>query len=166
MDQHGPTASPASPRTHSRDRWVKIAFVVVTVVLVVFIYHKQRGGLSIPGWGDDLDEAMEQGRREGRLVLVLFVSDPPGTMATQLANTIRNEQNVKAVTDGRYVAVIAAVDTALKSDVARLHRLKTLPTLVLLGSAGLERNRREGMVGEVPFRQGFLDCSDVVSPSP
>ena len=165
MDQQGPTAGPASSRTHSRDRWVKIVFVAATVVLVVFIYHKQRGGLSIPGWGDNLDTAMEIGRREGRPVLALFVSDPPGTTAAVLANTIRNEQNVKAVTDGKYIAVIVTVDTALKSDVAKLYKLKTLPTLLLLGSTGLERNRREGLVGEVPFRQGFLDCNEIVLPS-
>jgi hypothetical protein len=167
MDEPSRTDTRKSPALSRRDRWVKLGFVAVLSALAIVIYYYQRGGLSLPGWGDDLDEALAQAHQENRLVLALFVSDPPGELARQLAKkTIQDPINTKAIQDGRYVTVIVTVDTALQSRMARTCGLKSLPTLLLLGPKGEERNRREGMVGEVPFRQGFLDCTDVMRPGP
>jgi hypothetical protein len=165
MDEQSQADKPKAQATTRRDRWIKLGFVAVTLAAVVYIYYRQRGGLSIPGWGTDLDAALQKASQEGREVLVLFVSDPPGEIAQQLAKATV-PMNAKAIKDGRYVAVVVTVDTALQSETARFYKLKTLPTLLLVGPEGLERNRREGMVGELEFRRGFLDCAEIVRPTP
>ena len=61
-----------------RDRVIRLAFVIVTLVVVGFLFWLQRRGLSLPGWGSDLPAALARAAAEGRSVVVFFASSPPG----------------------------------------------------------------------------------------
>ena len=60
---------------------------------------------------------------------------------------------------------LGIVDVGLTDPTATTYRLRRLPTLMVLDAGGREKNRREGPVGEVDFRDGFLDLRAVRRPS-
>jgi len=149
----------------SKERWVKGVFLLITVVVVAAVVVMQRSGPSLPGWGDDLDAALAEAGRDDRRVLAFFMSDPPGATARWLAqNTLR--MNHKAIEDSGVLPVKVVVATSLQSEPARHYNVRKLPTLMVLSPTGEELNRRTGRVGEVEFRQGFLDLAVVKGPEP
>ncbi len=150
-------------RMPSKERWVKGAFLLITVVVVAAVIMMQRSGPSLPGWGDDLKATLAQAGREDRRVLAFFLSDPPGAEARWLAdNTLHT--NRKAIEDSGILPVKVVLDTALRSETARRYEIGELPTLMVLSPNGEELNRRAGRVGEVEFRRGFLDLAVVKGP--
>lgn len=169
MEQARPASDPAAataaggrPRS-ARDRVIKVAFAVVTLTVVGMLYWYQRRGLSLPGWDSDLKAALQQASTQNRPVLVFFVSSPPDQTSRELAKTTI-PKNAQAIKDGRFLTVMVKVGNPAKSELAQRHQVVKLPTMLVLGPDGAERNRREGFIGELPFRSGFLDCRDVVSP--
>ena len=147
-----------------RERRTKIIFLLITLLIVAVIYKLQRTDTRLAGWSKDLNASMTQAVRENRPLLVLFDSDPPSTTSRNLvATTI--EKNIKYIDDGKFICVAVSVDTGLKDPVSRRYRLSLLPTMLIIGPDGIEKNRREGIIGEVPFRQGFLDCKEVHGPT-
>jgi hypothetical protein len=156
---------PARPR---RDRAIKLAFVLVTLVIVALLYWSQRRGLSLPGWGNDLTAALAQAAAENRPVVVLFASAPPGEPERWLKSSILTKpENETALLDGRFIKVMLNVGNAAASEPVKRYKITEMPTLLVLGPNGIEKNRRpcrSQRIGEVEFRTGFLDCSQVVPP--
>jgi len=123
----------------------------------------QRSGPRLPGWGEDLDAALARAARENRRVLAFFMSEPPSATARWLAdNTLR--MNRKAIAESRVVPVKVVLETSLDSETAKRYEIRELPTLMVLSPSGKELNRRTGRVGEVEFRQGFLDLAVIKGP--
>ncbi|MCJ7544903.1 MAG: hypothetical protein MUP47_10155, partial [Phycisphaerae bacterium] len=73
--------------------------------------------------------------------------------------------NAQAIKDGRFIAVMVKVRNLSRSNLASRYGIAKLPTLLVIGPDGAEKNRREGFIGEPEFRTGFLDCSQVVGPA-
>lgn len=141
----------------SRDRWIKIGFVLILIAVAIAIYSFQRRDLRIEGWGNDLNAALAQAKAENRKVVAFFVSTPPSDTAKEIAQRrIPKPDNLQALKEGNFIPVIVTVDNRLESDVAKKYKLTTLPTLIVLLPDGTERNRNEGMIGEVDFRQQLL----------
>ncbi len=156
-----PTPSKASP---AKDHRVKVGFLIVLLIAVVAVLIIQRRGPQQKGWSEDLPAALERARKMNRPLLVFFTSSPMGaTTRRMFATTLAQPANKKAIASGRFIRVKVSVDS-LKSERAKKYRLKSLPTMLVLDSQGYENNRREGFVGEVPFRRGFLDRKDVQKP--
>ena len=63
-----------------------------------------------------------------------------------------SKQGLQGLTDG------------LSGDLAKRYKLTKLPTMVILDANGKELNRREGFIGEVEFRRGFLDLTKIEAP--
>ena len=169
--QESQAAAPAAaegPRRPKRDRVIKLAFVVVTLAVVALLYWSQRRGLDLPGWGSDLPAALTQAATEHRSVVVLFASLPPGEPERWLKDSIfPKPENEAALRDGRFIKVLQNVGSLSASQTAARYKITELPTLLLLGPDGVEKNRRlcrTRRIGEVEFRTGFLDCSQVVPP--
>ncbi|MCK4602391.1 MAG: hypothetical protein KAU28_07980, partial [Phycisphaerae bacterium] len=111
----------------------------------------------------DLDAAMEQAADEKRPLLVFFMGSPPSDTTHRLAKgTLGRPGNIRAIRKGDFLCIVAK--TSLKSDLATKYKITTLPTLLILSPAGKEQNRREGFIGEVDFRNGFLDLKKVNKP--
>ncbi len=148
------------PRKSNRERRVKIGFVVLLLVAVAGVIMIQRRGLEIEGWGKDLEAALQQGEAEDRPIVVFFVSSPPSNTAKTIQTHILRPANQQSLKDGKFIPVIVELSSSLDSDVARRYQVRGLPTLMVLTPGGKERNRSEGNIGEVPFRQEFLENSN------
>lgn len=144
----------------------KLAFLVVAALLAGVVYwYLQQGKTILRDWPDDLAKALRQAKAENLRVLAFFVSSPPSETTLRMARTtLKKSHNQRAIASGGFLRVKVSLDTSLKSDTARRHKITKLPTMLILGPDGKELNRREGMIGEVPFRSGFLDCAEVVQP--
>jgi hypothetical protein len=160
-DNNAPQARPGT------DRRMKIVFVVVLLIAAACVYYLQRrppGDLT-KDWPEGLGTALARAKDENRQVLVFFVGKSLSDTARRLLDTtLRQPANKKAIAEGRFMRVHMALDSSLRSDAATKYKIKELPTMVLLGPDGAERNRREGFIGEVPFRSDFLSCKVIQKP--
>ena len=150
---------PATPKRNTRG---KLLFLGALLAAAVGIFLLQQRGLSLSGWGSDLDAALQQAQTENRPIVVMFLRNPPSETARQTKTVIGRPENQKALQDGKFIPVL--VETRLDSDLCKKYSITRLPTLMVLLPNGAERNRYEGIdhIGEIPFRQVFLDYQ----PSP
>lgn len=154
------TAPTPKPRSSSPgQRWVRMGFVVVVIVVVGALSFKHRSMPAPRGWTENLNEALHQARTEGRKTVVLFVDHPIGYYGRKLIQTtLRKPGNRNAIVKGQFVAVMVRLKGKAKKDLMAKYKLSDLPTLLLLDPRGKELNRREGdqTLPEVPFRNEFL----------
>ncbi|MBN1513981.1 MAG: hypothetical protein JXB13_18330 [Phycisphaerae bacterium] len=66
-----PSGPPAPPRKRSS---LSIAIVVLCLLMMGAWWVNQRGSGPLEGWGQDIDQALEQGERLGKPVLAFFSS--------------------------------------------------------------------------------------------
>jgi len=156
----------SKPAKRAADRRVKLGFLVAAIAMGVGVYfYLQRGRMILRTWSTDLERARRQAKSEDRRLLLFFMSSPPGETTRRMAGTtLKKPRNRKAIAEGKFIPVKVELDTSLKGDLARRYRIRKLPTMLILSPAGEELNRREGMIGEVPFRKGFLSCKEIVKP--
>ena len=158
------TGNRQSPRTGKSDRWVKIGFIIVAVVVSAVIWKYRQTETFLKDWPEDLNAALAKAKQTDHRVLVVFISNPPNAEAVQNANVaLGKRQNQQAIQDGKFARVKVSVNN-LDSDIARQYKLTHLPTMMILDAKGNELNRREGVVGEVPFLHGFLDLTEIQGP--
>lgn len=157
----------ASAKAQAGDRRVKLIFLAVAVAAALVVYLVlQRDPPLLRDWPGNLDEALRQAAKENRRVLAFFVSSPLSEDAKWIASTtLKKGHNRRAIADGKFVRVKVRLKTSLDSKTARAYRIRRLPTMLILSPDGTELNRREGRIGEVPFREGFLDGTDVFRPA-
>jgi len=144
-----------SGKRSGTDRWVKIGFIGVLVAVGLAVYMMQRRGPQLRGWGEDLPSALAQAQEEGRKVLLLAMSHPPSQIGRTLATTTI-PKNGKAIKEQNLILVKITLSSSLRSATATQYRIKRLPTMLLLDPKGNELSRREGAIGEVEFRNNFL----------
>jgi hypothetical protein len=147
------------------DRWVKIGFIIVAVVVAAVIWKYLQTDTFMKGWPEDLSAALADANQTNRKVLAVFISNPPNAEAVENAQyALAKPQNKRAIQEGKFARVKVTVNS-LDSDMARRYKLTHLPTMLILDAKGGELNRREGVVGEVPFLHGFLDLTDIQGPT-
>jgi hypothetical protein len=145
-----------NPQKSSRDRWVKIGFLVAIVLVGVFVYSQQQDALEIKGWGTDLDAALQQAHQEQRPIVAFFVNVPPSKTAEATKNVVlSNPQNQEVMAELRLVRVLVNDPS---DELRQTYNIQKLPTLLLFDANGKELSRHDGPshVGEVPFRETFL----------
>jgi hypothetical protein len=153
-----------SERAGKSDRWVKVGFVMVAAVVGTWIYMSFQTETFMKGWPEDLNAALADANQTNRRVLAVFISDPPNAEADENAKfALGKPHNQQAIQDGKFARVKVTVNS-LNSDLARRYKLTHLPTMLILDAKGNELNRREGIVGEVPFMHGFLDLAEIHGP--
>lgn len=146
-----------APEDSKREKRTKTILILLILAAMVGIYFYQRRELKIEGWGKDLDAALAQAKTENRPVVVLFVNKSQTPTARDLQKRIRQPGNRKAIQRGNYITVIVSLDNKLDSELAKKYKIKSLPILLLLKPDGTEHNRAPSNIGEVPFRQNFLN---------
>jgi hypothetical protein len=147
--------SATSPR-EKRDRWVKLGFLGVIIVVAGIVYMLQQKPMSIAGWSEDLEATLVQAKQQDRPVVAFFVNQPPSETAEATKANLTRPENIKVMQEYKVLRVLVTTDT--DSEIARRFNIESLPTLLLLSPEGEELNRHDGPshVGEVPFRDEFL----------
>jgi len=161
------SAGAESADKRKTDRRAKALFLAGILVVMGVVYFVTKPGKTLLGrrWGQDLAQAVRQAAAERRRVVALFTADPMSAEAQRLiTNTINKYPNPKNLEEGRFVCVHVGVSSDPKDPTRQQYKILTLPTVLLLDPNGVEINRREGMVGQIPFSQGFLDGSEVHRP--
>ena len=160
MDSENTTAP--APKKAGGDHRIKIIFLLAAVVGIVAVQFLQRSGQVLPDWDEDLQAALDQASQERRMVLVFFADHPPGEISRWLAGgTIRKNQ--EAIEEGNFLPVLVRL-SSLDDTLAGRYKIQTLPAMLILDHRGRELNRREGKIGEGPFRDDFLNLRKIVKP--
>jgi hypothetical protein len=147
--------SPSPPRP-PRDRLIKWAFVgLIVLAVVAVVLMQQKKTLGIKGWSNDLSQTLATARTDNRRVVAFFVRQPSSHTAKTIARHAIQPANVEAIDKGRFLPVV--VTTEPGSEPATTYGIEAFPTLLVLSPQGEEMLRREGLIGEVPFRQEFLE---------
>ena len=136
----------------------KLIFLSLIAAAVILVYISQQSGVELPNWPGDLSAALVQARQGDRKVLVFFADSPPSTTARNMSTTTL-KMNDKHITEDKFIKVL--IQVAKTDEPAKRYNVKDFPTFLLLDAQGKVLNRRVGFVGEVAFRIGFLDCSEV-----
>ncbi len=157
MDQLDTKDAPIEKKK-ARDRG-KLIFLGVFILAVILVYITQQSGAALSDWPGDLQAALTKAKKEDRKVLVFFADKRPSTTARNMS-TRTLKKNGKHISNRKLITVLLKVDKTGES--AQRYRIRTLPTFILLDSEGKELNRRVGFVGEVSFRNDFLDCGKVM----
>ena len=155
MDQQDNNDRPVEAKRR-KDRG-KLIFLAVIAVAFVLVYMSQRSGAELPDWPGDLSAALVKAGQEGRKVLVFFAGSPPSEDARRMSTTTLSK-NARHIAQGKFIKVLVQLEKT--DELARRYSIAKLPTFLLLDAQGKVLNRRVGMVGEVAFNKGFLDCSD------
>ena len=159
-----PAAQPAATPPAKSDRKAKLVFGLILLVAVVCVYSLQRTDPKMPGWGEHLSVALDQSAEENRRVLIFFANSPMGvTERKNIKRICGKSGNRKAIIDGNFIPVKVSLES-LSSEIADRYKVGKLPTLMIISPAGKELNRHEGEIGEVAFRNGFLDLSKIETP--
>ena len=156
MDQQDNHDQPVNTK-RLKDRG-KLIFLALVAVAVILVYISQQSGVELPNWPDDLSAALAQAKQEDRKVLVFFANSPPSTNARRMSTATLNK-NAGYIAKGKFIKVLIRIKKT--DDLAKRYNVEDFPTFLLLDAQGQVLNRRVGFVGEVAFRNGFLDCSEV-----
>ena len=136
-----------------------LILLLLILAVAVGIYMYQQRSLSIDGWDEEINAAMDQAKNKQQPIVVFFVSNTPGPIAREIANkVIPKPGNQNALKEGKFIKVICSVNSDLKSETAQKYKLVKLPTLVAFDFSGKEYNRLEGANAkdEVGFRAKLL----------
>lgn len=165
QDEPQPGSAPPERQaeTSRKDRVVKWVFLGVVLIAVIAIYFNQRTGPDFD-WPANLRDALAEAERTDRRVVAFFMNQPPGALARwNIQNTLRKSSNRQALDESDAIRVQVRLDS-LEAPLAREYRIEDLPTMLLLSPEGEELNRRTGKIGEVDFRDGFLNLAKIQEP--
>ncbi len=155
--------SPPPPKT-GRDKG-KIIFALAIAGLLVLAWKLSRGTPPNLDWPENFPQALQQAKAENRRVLVQVTASTPGENERKMNDQVLSkDENVKAIEEGRFILTKVIVLLTFDDAFSREHQIRKVPTWLILDSQGNELNRREGYIGEIAFRKGFLDCQEVVQP--
>ena len=139
MNEQDSNISPPTQAKAKRDRWVKLAFLGATALLVVVIYYLQRRPPQIEGWDKSLPQSLIEARAQNKAVLVLFIDSPPSQADRHLTEKVLTTiENRNAINKSGFVRAQEPLEGGLKSEPAVRYRLKELPTLMVIDSDGNE----------------------------
>ena len=146
--------TPQTPAKSARDRYVKLGFLVVALLIVgglIILPHLTK---PLRGWDDDLDAALEQAAAEDRKIVAVLYDTPQNQNYDRLRGILQKGGNIEALEAADVIRVHARVD---KDDaLVRRFKVTTFPTTLLIGPDGKVITRWTGYIGEVAFRQNFL----------
>ncbi|MCY2930911.1 MAG: hypothetical protein NTV86_15765 [Planctomycetota bacterium] len=130
--------------------------VVILAAIVVWVIARRQSPPTFPScWDDRLATGMAVGQVENRPVLVLFHASPLSETSRKLLNEVlTGKGREEAFAKHRYVLV--HVPTSTKAPLAIVWSIQTLPTMVILDSAGQVVKRHEGYIDASTFWNEFI----------
>ena len=154
--------STANKATNS-SKFAKIAFIIALCVAAVVIYFVQSRDLSVAGWSNNPTQTLAKAKKENRKVCLMFVNSPPSQIDKDQRREVTTKSSVKIFNDLKYLGCVVHNNSANQA-LAKKFGVKSRPTLVTLNPDGTLRNKHEGYLSQVPFRQKLL--VDTLSKKP
>ncbi len=166
MNQQTEHSADEQAKKTKPDHKAKVIFLMIALVIGGGILLIQRRPPELPeGWSEDLPAALKQARLENRRLVIVFIAKPPSDTCRKLFDTtLAKPKNREAITDGRFIPVRQRIKPTKPSDVAKKYKVTHFPTTLILSPGGKELNRREDFIGELPFRDGFLNMRKLEPP--
>ena len=146
--------TPSAPVKSKTDRYVKLAFMAVALIVVGWVIVHQHLTAPLKGWGKDLPAALAQAAAEGRRVVVIAYDSPQNHDYKKLRRIVRKAGNIEALREADVIQVHARMDA--DDPLAKQFGITAFPTTLLIGPDGKTITRRVGYIGEVRFRTDFL----------
>lgn len=162
MDQSARKTQPQRKKT-STDRFVKIGFLLVVVIVGTVIWVRQLHGPELPGWGDNLSTAIEQAKDHNRQIIVFFSQYPMNEDDKHAVQNVIKMPEMEKIVQRGYVTV--HLNTKDNSAEAKKYEVEATPTYLLLDSTGKEIRRTSGRMSIHQFTTTFLGVSLASGPS-
>lgn len=165
MEEHADSIEPAPKKRLSLNKKVNLAFLLVVILAVVLIYRHQQSGGGLPDWPGDINAALKQAADDDRKILLFVASKPPSytdIRMSEVSITFASSVNPMLKREN-FITVLIQLDS-IPAVIAGRYKINKLPTCLVLGPDGEERNRRTGFVAAAPFVEGFLDCTQIEKP--
>ncbi|HAU37719.1 MAG TPA: hypothetical protein DCX07_08390 [Phycisphaerales bacterium] len=146
------------PRKPRFDRWVKLGFVAVIVIVVAVVYLVQQKAPELEGWSSDLPGALAAAKERQTQVLLVFTNNPPSQEDRSFIEkclTWRTTRNV--LTHLGYERVHLTI--ADHPSAAQRYQVSNVPAVLLLDSAGTILKQRSGYMSDLAFCNEFLGIS-------
>ena len=138
----------AAGKKSSKDRWVKIGFLVVIVAVAGVLYFKHRSSPPMEGWGDDWPAALGQARRDNAKVLAFFTRSPMGHEDRQFLDQRLKHHKVTTVLDKLdYVKV--RLNTSKHKALAEKYGITDTPALLVVDADGKELDTLIGFTSKL-----------------
>jgi hypothetical protein len=144
----------AAPPTTKTDRYVKLGFLIVTVGIVGWLIVQPHISFPMRGWDTDLQAALTQAAAESRSVVAMVYDSPQNLAYSKLREVVSKAGNREAMQKANVICVHVRLDS--DDPLAKQFEIKEFPTTLLIGSDGKAISRWTGYIGEVAFRQEFL----------
>lgn len=163
------TDPPKQPRSRT-DRWIKMGFLAVAVVVGVIIWRWQGRDPELVGWGTDLNAALQVAKDKRTKVVVFFTRAPMGYEDKRVAKScIRRPLTINALRHLGYRKV--HLTTRAHKQYAKQFDVTETPTILLLDPDGKVVKRHEGFITDLVFCNEFLgvtgaEMSEPDQPSP
>ena len=146
------------PRKSPFDRWVKLGFVAVIMIVVAVVYLVQQKAPELEGWSSDLPGALSAARERKTRVLLVFTNNPP---SQEDRNFI--EKCLTWSTTRKVLAHLgyerAHLTIADHPSAAQRYQVSNAPTVLLLDPSGAVLKQRSGYMSDLTFCNEFLDVS-------
>jgi hypothetical protein len=153
-DQENKTAPRLDGRP-AKDRWAKLGFLAVVLVVAGTVYFSQREDPKLEGWGIDLQAALRDAKSRRAKVVVLFTAKPMGQHDKDMVKKcMRVARTVNALAQLGYAKVHLTMRDN-KSEVER-YNVAEPPTVLLLDADGRMLKGQQGFMIDLDFCNDFL----------
>jgi len=155
MDQQSDNSDTSSKAKSSKDRWVKLGFLVAALVAATVVYTMQREDPKLPGWGSNLKAALAQAREDDTKVVVLMTTKPMSHAGRKLVTrSLKMPKAIKVLAHLGFPKV--HLDSKRNKAEMAQYDVNRLPTLLLLHSDGEVLKKHEGYMSDINFCNDFL----------
>lgn len=154
MNAEPPSAEPCQGKSRS-DRYVKMAFVLVGVIIVGALLVRQHIGVGLKGWPEDLDGVLKRAAQENRSVVVFLYESRKDSIYKKMRDiTLSKKGNFDAMKD---LDLLWVASRSNEDDpFAAKYKVTEFPTTLLIGGDGAAITSWRGYIGETDYRQRFL----------
>ncbi len=146
------------PRKSPFDRWVKLGFVAVIMIVVAVVYLVQRKAPELEGWSSDLPGALSAAKERKTQVLLVFTNNPPSQEDRNfIEKCLAWSTTRKVLKHLGYEQVHLTI--ADHPSAAQRYQVSNVPAVLLLDSAGTILKQRNGYMSDLTFCNEFLGVS-------
>ena len=138
----------AAGKKSSKDRWVKIGFLVVILAVAAGIYIKHYIDSKTEGWGGDWPAALGQARQDNAKVLAFFTRSPMSYDDREFLDQRLKHSKVTTVLDKLdYVKV--RLNTSKHKALAEKYGITDTPALLVVDADGKELAKHIGFTSKL-----------------